>query len=645
MSHVLDLEGGDEADLLAATEADGLLGPDYLCSAPLATRLADGETARYLVRNKKAGTTIQEADDRERRLAPDDDYQAFALVTDRRLLFVAGGADGDETFSLPLAEVLEADAESAGLRTSRLAIETVDGRRITFPSRGSLEDVAATIDDDAAAWSHAERRREDAEESIADAREALADGDPGSALAALEAARTAWDEAVEALEAVHEDAKAWMTARVEEPRSAEVALRRRATGRAGASGHADAQAAWEAGDYERAADCYERAVEGYRDALEIPGDEPSEASLRQRIDAAVRERSILRVAPVADAHAARERAANTDDVEAVAEAWEHALERYRAVLEFEWGEAGREFAIDREAIREQTAAAAESAIDARRDVADRWLTAGDALAATQDDGDAGRLYDRAERHLEAARALAEEVQPERLEGIEESLSGIEGRRSGRIEPPSEPPDGPMPVDSVAEALAVLGDDVDLGGGSAETDRSEERADPPTPGAGGAGAVSSAGGTPSLDDAAGEPASAAESEDSVDRAALLEGLRDLDEGTFTDLVAAVWTARGWATTAFETAAGTIYDLLAVRDDERLLLWTVHEPDGGAVDLALVERCGATLERSRGADRAVIVTNGTAQTAATERATDTDVEVVDGDALAAMLEETGLADRLA
>lgn len=650
MSHVLDLERDDVgADMLSRTDADGFFGPGHLVAEPLASRLADDETARYLVRNKKAGTTIARPDDRERRLEPDDDYQAFLLVTDRRLLFVAGGEAGDETFTLPLADVLEATAESAGLRTSQVAIETADGRRITFPSRGDVGDVAEAIADDAAAWSHAERCFENAEASLDRAETALADGDHETARDALDETRAAWDEAIAGVADIHEDAVTWLDERIAELRPIEAALRRRTVARAGATAHAGAQGAWDERDYERAADAYERAVAAYREAVGIAGDEPSDEALRRRIATAARERSILRVGPLIDAHDARGRAEATDDVEGAPEAWERALERYREALELEWGEAGREFLIDREAVREHTAETAEAAIDARSEVASRWITAGDTLSATQEDADASRLYDRAERHLEAAREFAEEVQPERRAEVEDKLAEVEDRRAGRIEPAADPPDGPMPVDSVAEALEVLGDDVDFSDEPAPDADRDEPETVPTPVANATPGTSAGDDAGSSEDGAGAEATGADGDaDSgtghEHESARLAAIRDLDDADFTDLVAAVWAARGWSTAAFETDAGTVYDLLAVRDGERLLLWTVRSGAGQPVGADLIERCATTRDRSRGADAAAIVTDGTLAAGAAERAADLDVEVVDADALCDLLEETGLVDRL-
>lgn len=650
MAHVIDLAGEDAgAEVLERTDADGFLGPDHLVAEPLASRLADDEAARYLLRNAKAGVTIAEGGD-ERHLEPDGDYQAFALLTDRRLLFVAGAADGDLTFTLPLADVLEVTVESAGIRAERLVVETADGRRVTFPCRGDLEDVAEIVADDAAVWSHAERRHEDADEALELAREALADGDHETALDALDEATSAWREAASGVESVHEAAVAWMRERIADRWPVAVSLRRRAQAATGASAHAAALDAWDDGDYERAATAYERAFDAYAAAIDAGGDEPSDEGLRRRLTAAAREREFLRVGPLIDAHAARERAERIADPGDAAEAWERALERYRGTLELEWGETGREFAIDREAVRAHAAEAAEAAVDERCEVAGRWITAGDTLATNQDVADAARLYDRAERHLESARELAEEVQPGRIEGIDRQLRGIEDRRAGRIDPADVPKEGPMPVDSLVEALEVLGDDVDFGAGPAPAVSRREEAGAAGAGPANVASVPAGDGRASQEADEGQPVGDEDGRPGTgaadrDRAGLAEAVGRLADAAFTELVGEVWAARGWATTVFTSGAASVYDVLGVRDDEHLLLWTIHRPPDGTVGPAVVERCATTCERSRGADRAALVTAGSLTAAAAERAGELGVETVDGEELVALLEETGLAARIA
>lgn len=143
MARVLDLSTDDDG-VLHRTDASGLFSSGHLAAAPLSSHLADAETARYLLGNKKAGVTVADGDD-ETSYEPDPDYRAFTVVTDRRLLFVAGRAEGDETLSLPLTDVYTVGTESAGLLSTALVVEASDGRQFSFPCRGDLGPVVETL--------------------------------------------------------------------------------------------------------------------------------------------------------------------------------------------------------------------------------------------------------------------------------------------------------------------------------------------------------------------------------------------------------------------------------------------------------------------------------------------------------------------
>lgn len=130
--------------------------------------------------------------------------------------------------------------------------------------------------------------------------------------------------------------------------------------------------------------------------------------------------------------------------------------------------------------------------------------------------------------------------------------------------------------------------------------------------------------------------------------LLAELQELDGAGLTELVAELWESSGWTTTVFSAETTAVYDILALRTrdggDERLLLWTVHQPDGGTVDATVVRRCATTRDSSHGADAATLVTTGTLTNAARKSAEEHDVTVVDRETLLQELRSSGLADRL-
>lgn len=715
MARILDLTTDDDAaSVLAETDASGLISSGHLVDAPLSTHLADGETARYLVESKKGGLVVRDGDD-ERTYAPDDDYRAFALVTDRRILFVAGRAGGDETVSLPLADVLEADADRSGFISSALVAVTHDGRRYQFPCRGDLDAVVETINDDAAAWSHAERLLEDADAAVERARNRLEAGNHVEALAGMADASSYWEEALAALEPVHQSAVQGLHERVAVRREMASRLRRQIRAAAGASAHASAQRAWQDRSYERAAAAYEDAADAYEASRERPGDVPTDEQLARRLAGVARERAVLRAAPVVDADAAARRAAGIDDPERAAEAWAQALDRFRAALELEWGASGRRFEVDREATRESAADAAAAAIDARLEAGRQWLAAGDELASAEGVQAAERAYHRARTHVEHAGELADEVRPDRQGEIDDWFAAIDDRLAGEIDLDEAAHDAPLPVDSIADALSILdGDEAADGALPGDGPQSPDATSAvPVRAPEADGADASAGSVPGddpadddgpADDAAGDegghetdaddasPAAVADAIEAADgpwddadeefeapavdpapsggeaEAAdrppagpldveeAVAGARDVDladfgdalvamgPDAFSDLVARVWRARGWSTTIFTESGESVYDVLAVDPggDRRLLIWTSHRPDDGAVDRSVIERSAATRDRSKGADLATVVTTGSVPPAVEDRAEDLAVAVVDGEGLRELLVATGTAE---
>lgn len=123
--------------------------------------------------------------------------------------------------------------------------------------------------------------------------------------------------------------------------------------------------------------------------------------------------------------------------------------------------------------------------------------------------------------------------------------------------------------------------------------------------------------------------------------LVASLRSLDDSELTELVADLWETKGWSTTVFSATTKAVYDVVAMRDDDRLLLWTVHRPDGGALGATVLRRCATTRDSSQGADRATLVTTGTLTTAARDWAEELGIRVVDCETLVEELDAAGLA----
>lgn len=704
MANVINLLDEDaHHDSLQRTGSDGFFGGQYLSDGPLSTYLVEHETPRYLVRNKKSGLRIAGESGTEH-VKPDDDRQALALVTDVRLFVAVGKRAGDEVRSLPLPDVVEAGAEDSGFLETTLTVETLDGTTWRFPFRGDVSEAARDIDDIAQVWANANRLLDDVERQVELTQRFVANGNHADAAEALSGAGETIETARQRIREVGERATREIDDRAATLRPELDTLRRQITAGRGGSAHASAQAAWEAREYERAAEAYDAAIEAYEYALEQDGERPSREALVSRVSGAVRERELLRVGPRIDADATRRRARATADPEEAAGIWTVALDSYRDMLGLHWPGEDRSFVVDRDLIREQTTAVSDDAIADHSQAGESWLTAGDELAVEGREAQADQVYERAREQFQRALALAREVRPDRTDELETLLEAVETRLEGHY--PSEVPDDePLSVaelrqgrsdesedddrrdggdrsvltriregkqrdssppagvadeseDDDASASNVGTGQPDSAGTSTATagrDTPEEPADQRTEPSGtvgdGTGTAPPESGTATRPRSAGEqsgPATEADGPDSpaTDAAGAADErvrrVRALDESAFTEFVASTWSSQGYTTTVFSATEKAAYDILAVRQDptERLLLWTVHRPDGGSLGSTAVERCATARDNSRGADGAVLVTSGALTDAARARASDLDVTVVDSDDLADLFESLDL-----
>jgi hypothetical protein len=697
MSRIIDLHGDDGThEILKTLSLDGLIREGkLLATRPLATYLEDSEEPRYGLRNKKSGVEIS-GPDRSERLSPDDEYQAVTLVTDLRVLFVIGRAVGDEVKEVPLTEIIEAKADSGRFRRSTLRLETLDEKTWEFACKSDTEPVASYVDEAAHIWANAQRLLDEVEDQIAAGRECLETDEPGKGHGELAGAQGKVDTALQRIREVGPAASERVESRGRRLSEELSAVKREVFAAEGANAHAEAQEAWENAEYEPSSESYESAVQAYERALESNGPVPSDEALRRRIRGVVGERELLRVGPLLDADTARRRAADTDDPEAAATEWERALDGYRELLSLDWGRDQRHFLVNRDRIREQTAAIADDAIEDHHEAGRRWLRSGDKLATQGQEREAMKVYRRAKNQFEQAHRLAREVKPEHVEKLESALVTVEDRLSGAMpdEVPEEPPLSASDIreiqatddgrsrdtdrDSTGESVSTVEQE---GGGNEEESRPGEEA-PPDDDESRPGEDLETEDESSTDEEKSRPERAdstrgdadtgpdvgtvtpAESVDGDGRpgddgagmageSGKREGDGELDgrlsrlgEAEFENLVADLWEAQGWSTTRVSAAAGSVYDVIAMREEpleERLLVWTIHRP-GDEVTADEVKGCATARESSQGADTAVVVTTGTPTASAAESADDLDVAIVDSDELGQLLEFEGLTDRL-
>ncbi|MFC7140046.1 hypothetical protein ACFQMA_09395 [Halosimplex aquaticum] len=434
MEHVIEVEDGDAA-VLRETGSGGLIARGLLADRPLGEYVEPAETPRYVVRNKKRGVSIERTDEggtagdgeSEGDVVPDGDHSAAALVTDVRVLFAVGRADGDRTRSVTLSDVVDARTDD-GLLGGALVLDTVDGLQYRFPTRGDLDSVREFVDAAAATWARAERHLEAAEDALDRADAAFGSADADEVLTALDSAREALAGAREAAASL-DGAAASLADRFESARARLRDCERRAYAKRAERLGERAHACREDGDYEGALDLLERADERYAAALSVDASLPTDRAIERHRDRLAAERDQLTNEPLERAETAVEKASATDNPEEAAEWWERALDRYEALLALDWGRDERRFAGDRDHVRDRLATVAGHLVAAHCERARRAI---DLIEDAPPDA-AAAADERAASALDAAREIARERVPDELDAVERLRDRLDERRPVRTD--------------------------------------------------------------------------------------------------------------------------------------------------------------------------------------------------------------------
>lgn len=622
MARVYDLT---DTDSIRGTVLGGSVGrivsSELLADDPPAAYLTASEQPQYALRNTSSGVTLVRSPT-VNVLSPDKNHQALAVVTDFRVLFLVGRERGDRSRSLPLDEIVDVDTEHTGTFANTIRIETADNDKWSFSVRGDISAVASYIDEAAQVWATASRLVDETRERLETSREALDDNRFDTAREILGDVTDQFEAARRRVDTVGDGARDALDDQEGELRSRLSQLQREIAAMKGARHHAKAQSTWkEEHDFETAARHYDVATEEYNQALEADGHTPERAALVSRLEGALRERAVLRAAPMADAKAAREVAMAATDPETAAEAWKTALTCYREAAVLDWGESDRNFVVERDIARERAAEATDEAIDAHVEAGEEWLVAADRIAGNGSQRAARQAYKRARNHFQTARDIADNLRQGSPRALTKRIETIDDRLAGKMVAPDVPERDTLSIDAVSAILE-------------ESDIDD--ADPRPAGA----RSESLGSTPETAEPAPSQLTSPPANSTERTPALLERLRALDAQTMTTIVADLFEATGWRTSVFSATNSAIYDVVAMRDGERRLVWTVHRPDGGALGETIVRRCATARDRSQGTDRATLVTTGTLSSAAQTRATELSVEAIDADSLSDRLEDAGL-----
>ncbi len=117
-------EDGEPPAALTNTVKRGLRSGEYLADQPAIAYVSDGETAEYVVTNRKQGIVVER--DTTRHVLPDSRYDTVVVVTDRRLIALVGKLGGDERFTLEFTALTRVETDSDH-RTGELILHRDDG--------------------------------------------------------------------------------------------------------------------------------------------------------------------------------------------------------------------------------------------------------------------------------------------------------------------------------------------------------------------------------------------------------------------------------------------------------------------------------------------------------------------------------------
>ena len=162
----LDTWSGELPAPLTQTGSGGFLSRGYLGERPAREYVDGDETLQYALTNRKRGLTVD-----SETVTPDSRHRTVALVTDRRLVILVGGADSDRQFVTDLARITDVEA-TEGRWSGRLTVELADGTTWHVPTDSDgVADVASYISTAAKAWQAVEGSLDSVRETLAETRE------------------------------------------------------------------------------------------------------------------------------------------------------------------------------------------------------------------------------------------------------------------------------------------------------------------------------------------------------------------------------------------------------------------------------------------------------------------------------------------
>lgn len=140
-------QGNVSEAVLTRFGSGGLLRGGYVGDDPLIDRLEHGEQPHYALTYRGNGTIEFRNDDGDvvDRKAADTSYRIVALVTDRRVLVVAGRHDGDYALTIPLDEVTDCEY-NGGYFSRSITVHRSDGTSAEIPAEDRPKEMKECVD-------------------------------------------------------------------------------------------------------------------------------------------------------------------------------------------------------------------------------------------------------------------------------------------------------------------------------------------------------------------------------------------------------------------------------------------------------------------------------------------------------------------
>jgi len=653
--------GGDQwqvdDELLTETGRGGLFTDGYLKGRALISYLDAEETPLFVFGSGKRGITRERSGETER-VVPGSGYRAITAITDRRVQFVVGGGreDGDWDQSVRLSDIDRVTVDS-GLIREQLTIDANDGSTYHVYLRDiDTERVVSFLEEVSWAWIEVEELLDDARKHLVDASQSEKSHEYDAAKDAIARARQTLDKAAGETDNLTSEASSGIHDRIDHVERRYRETKRRVHASRATHLVDEAERQWRADQFERAYEQFRAAREEYCTILDIYGLDPDKAdAMRERIAHVDGNLEHLSKAPLRSANQACSRARDASTPEDKLEHWKDALERYRCVIELDWGHEQKRFEGDLDLVRDRVVGVVEEILATRRELTDDRVERAEQLLEANDYTSARTAYVEAMDHLEAATNLAREFDPEAVPELQDRLETLDERireATTAVSLATENETGPETGAESGEESASAGgsgdstgtdyDDFDNWVTLADDDGSDDQSQPT-----GLDPIESDE-QPQFDDRIeGDEGTEREDdsfrervvEDSDPDDAVVEAIETLDALELSDLVETIWSTLGWSTTGIEDPPG----VRANRESpmaEELVLGVVADGTATEGDIAnLVDRRDAGE-----ADRGVLVTNVTAAPSAARHAIAADVELIDSESLAGIVERESLTDRL-